>query len=485
MIKINNEFDRAQIVEYPSDNITVSSIFKVLLIDCGKIVECDLNSFYTCIGISVPDRQSLLRDIFKQPPACYECKLAEIQPTIFHQCGWAKNTINDFKQKVLNKEVEIEIYAFNHNDKVASVEVVLRNQRSSQRIQVGQSLVNRYLAKNCNESYTTMFNFYTTSNMQSNKFDIHRENQRITIQPQLLVKKVELEGPFSPIEFSSFEKTYRSFENFVRIDPSSVNSILIDPYPHDGVKKVLIAAAKSKNDRGKISLRQTTLMPHLNGIASIIALIFSPYAQIRFDKAKTRCTSILTGLGCDYSGKSYFGEHDSLFRTDVEFDNEDFEWINSLRCEMSKMMQNFEMNSQEIENTKSKCCSLMLKIVKKERLQVGESHKDEDNFNWNKSMNEGYPDFEEMFSVHNVKKIQPISLDSIKRICNNLRNLDQCVNSNSRDEELSCIACDDNMRTLMELKTHVLTAKHINLKTKYFNLSASTNLKDDDDFKRK
>lgn len=66
--------------------------------------------------------------------------------------------------------------------------------------------------------------------------------------------------------------------------------------------------------------RCTTLLPNVPGLASILTLLFAPRAEFRADKARTRLTGAICGLGFDRERKdqAYHPEHDMEITFDAE-----------------------------------------------------------------------------------------------------------------------------------------------------------------------
>ncbi|KAG5680795.1 hypothetical protein PVAND_010281 [Polypedilum vanderplanki] len=472
MVSYKNEYMRAHIINQDDDQK-----YKALLIDFGLIISCTINDLYTASADTKENRMELLNHFFEIPQLCYECKLAKVQPTPLQQYGWSQSATQYFKDLIKDQNIEIDLYAFNHHDKIASVEVIIRD--SDPKVQLkyaSRLLVSLGYAKTSNESYVTTFNRYNCSNMSFMRYDMLREYKDVEISKSLLKYVIKLDGPYSPLENRNLVSIYRNQETDFVLESSSVNNILFDQYPYDGVQKVLIAASKSKNEKGNVTLRQLTLMPHLIGMANLISLIFSAYAEIRFDKKKTRCTSILAGLGCDFMGKPYFGEQDCFIRTNVEIDNEDFQMINDLRKQVSYILQNLTFNENMSRNN---ACYLLLKILKKERLQlpVTYSNSKVDTDNWNKKKDEGYPTQEQMFSNHQLQKLEKISCDTVKEMNRHIQDLDLKATHVVNKQDIQCKLCEEEISSF-DLKIHLKNSMHENLKKKYQNLQIQNNLCD-------
>ena len=69
----------------------------------------------------------------------------------------------------------------------------------------------------------------------------------------------------------------------VRVDPESVNSAAVDPTPQNKYMRLMVAAFASSNADGRtIMARDTTIMPQIPGLHSILCLLFAPLVEMRF-----------------------------------------------------------------------------------------------------------------------------------------------------------------------------------------------------------
>lgn len=191
-----------------------------------------------------------------------------------------------------------------------------------------------------------------------------------------LSESVNIEGPFVALE-SRPKMISRVNCTDVVVEASSVNHVLIDPFPNDATKKVLVAASMSQKDE-RVTLHQTTIMPHLPGMMSLLGLIFSPAAEVHMTTKKDRYTSILFGLGADENQKPHFGEHDLLVNVDVELTQNDFKMINELRGKISMLLKNVpgfkfqpKMNSVNKVQLRNNICQLLIEISSKHRSPLG------------------------------------------------------------------------------------------------------------------
>lgn len=109
-----------------------------------------------------------------------------------------------------------------------------------------------------------------------------------------------------------------------------MNSVLLDTAPNDPHDRLLVAGYVGESPSGKnLNLRETTLMPNLPGLTSLLSLMFCPRMELRRTETKGDYVGALCGLGI-YPRKSddepaipLFKEHDMEINFDVEITNDD------------------------------------------------------------------------------------------------------------------------------------------------------------------
>lgn len=137
--------------------------------------------------------------------------------------------------------------------------------------------------------------------------------------------KVILHGPESPLEAEVIHLTKAGRAKTVNIEASSVNSVLFDPCPDSPSGLFLVAQGINRHQNmSHLTLRNTTLLPNMPGLASLIALIFTPYMELRRSPLGTYYTGALCGLGYDSAtGNGLYPEHDMEIIFDVEITKDD------------------------------------------------------------------------------------------------------------------------------------------------------------------
>lgn len=70
----------------------------------------------------------------------------------------------------------------------------------------------------------------------------------------------------------------------VQINNDSINSVGLEEEYHCHYRRLVVAfGVQLSQTRQIVSLRHTTLMPSIRGLPSLIAMIFAPTIELRFD----------------------------------------------------------------------------------------------------------------------------------------------------------------------------------------------------------
>lgn len=342
IISYRDSFQRAIAIK------SVSHPLQFHLIDLGIVTsDIDISTVYRC-----PEKMLSGSDnIFEIPQLCIECSLSNITAYFLRspQGLWSIESTNYFRKLVENKEVEIEIYSV--VDDVASVTVYVKEYES-----VNLKMIEEKFALQCDESFSSRLNheerekssIYTTLNTSMTS-EIYKasENASVNRSKLLLLPKgmsdnmLHLSGPHSPLESKLSGVTHLDSLS-IKIDPVSVNSVILNGDINRPCSRFYVAASVTKNQHNKeqgMTLRNVTMMPSIPGLAEMMALVFCPRASISRDMENTRHNVIQTGLGCDKITKeALFPVNDAYLPVNVELDEEDFKKINRLRKLMSELL---------------------------------------------------------------------------------------------------------------------------------------------------
>ena len=74
----------------------------------------------------------------------------------------------------------------------------------------------------------------------------------------------------------------------------------------------------SSSDGKCVRVRQTTLLPAMAGLSSILSLLFAPRVEFRANSDRTRLTGAICGLGKKEDSSPVYPDHDM----ELEFDTE-------------------------------------------------------------------------------------------------------------------------------------------------------------------
>lgn len=459
VIKWNGLIRRGKIIETPDDeDKTEEEVYKVCLIDIGLNVEVKFEDMYTGKGQTEEESKKVLEFIFELPPQCFECKLSKVFPSAIKcSLGWSTESTNLFKDFIENKECALVVDSF--VDRIAYVQVLVNPVMTGQQENFGRYLLRLGYAQRCDDSYLCLLDQAKRKKPQEQDNHLEQIEDEITDDIQtysedLLTCKMKISGPYTVLE-AKLENLSQFREFDISVEPSSVNSVLFDPSPNDGFKKVLIATSMSKREHG-VTLHQTTIMPNLPGLACLLGLIFAPSVEVRSNVKMTRYTSILTGLGCDDKRKAHFGEHDCLIYIDVEFDQDDFDKINKLRREMSHLLNSrARFGSSKASNG---ICEMLHSILTKDRKLLGLNMECSE-WDWTKPIKcdrnaaEAYP------PITTPERLKPLSEATKRDLKHHAKEL-QNLSKSTRDERITCQLCEETIETSTDLQLHVMKRLH-------------------------
>lgn len=385
------DMERAELIRYVNDQLV-----EIYIMDRGVNMEVALKYIFTF------PKNAETNKLKSYPPRSFECKLKEIEPSCMQTFGnkWSGEAIEYFRDNVLYKDAMIRIFSI-INDVVT---VDLKTFDGDTSINWNLKLVNGNYAQECEESYGSKVNHEKRRNdlnslekpqdpktefasvIDKNFIRLHEFEGP---EKSKCEKTIKLVGPYSPLE-TSLRSVSSDITGYVRVDASSINHVLL----HDEIlslhSKFYVAADISLSAKNQnVKVRETTVMPNIPGLSVILGLIFSPAAQLRRDKEKTRYVSIITGLGLDKNyQKPYFHERDSLQCIDFNLIEEDISDINRLRFAMSSMLHrdpfhklpnlNDRQREQLLKNIKEAFLTIINKKHSVRDVQMGVDH-----FKWN------------------------------------------------------------------------------------------------------
>lgn len=110
----------------------------------------------------------------------------------------------------------------------------------------------------------------------------------------------------------------------INIDKNSVNSVLLDNDLNQS-KRLLVAQSIMQSNRNSLTLRKTTFLPNIPGLAVLLAMSFAPRMELRCNSRRTYYTGALCGLGPinNCTKRAIFPDHDMEIQFDVEITMDD------------------------------------------------------------------------------------------------------------------------------------------------------------------
>lgn len=471
LVKFEDRVRRAKVLDVP-DPDSFDPKYEIYLIDLGRTAEVDKEDFCVMAGETSGRTESLTKHMFSLPPQCYECRLSSVIPSPIRCCnGWSVESTRHFENFIKDKKLSIKIKSF--VDLIASVEVYVENNDQFSN-SLNDDLIIKQYALASDDSYMQHKNQIKRQRLlEENAFEKFEEYEDAFAEepqyhpPEILYNaKIKLEGPMTEIEVPSVEKLAAFVStNLCQIEPASVNSVLLDPYPFDTSKKVLVAA--SLVEKGNtIHLSSTTILPHVQGMSTIVALIFAPLTEIRLNSHKNRVSNILCGLGGlkqNDKMKSIFGEHDVLVRNDIALDKKFIDSVNKLRSKMSSILLNrLEMNKQFCAEERDKLCTLLLDILsEKKRLVPINAITDADEERHWTNVHEIKQENDVLYPPHFLPDMTPLSDETRQRLKENVNEeANRFINGHTNTFECKLCALK-KFDSPDDLQVHLLTNLHI------------------------
>ncbi|KAJ8309140.1 hypothetical protein KUTeg_014014 [Tegillarca granosa] len=299
--------------------------------------------------------------------------------------------------------------------------------------------------------------------------------------------KVRLTGPSNPYEMNFYSMTNVGRMRAVKIEPDSVNSVAIDDEPQDPHDRLMCASFVGLNPSGSSMIaRDTTIMPLIPGLPSLIALLFAPMAELRTDPDKTRCIGAICGLGEDRHAPGYpaFPDHDMEITFDVKIDIEDIYKINGVRMAINIAIgsqdQICSWGSDAIYKIQDSARKKMMELIQKRRDPV-EVMGYKRPYMWNQidpddiiyhSLDETTGDCPMLLNLHNCVMLQgddqedsdeeQADMNNKEQLIQHAKWLRKIARDNSKRDPVRCLLCRKDFPTRQLMATHLETRTHMN-----------------------
>ncbi|XP_046744424.1 probable ATP-dependent RNA helicase spindle-E [Diprion similis] len=424
-------------------------------------------------------------ELHKIPSQAFKCVLSNVQPSMLRNLEgkWSDAAYEKF-ETILSGEIKLfgEIYSV-----VQSVIAIklYRVDLNNEKININQWLITQGFAEFKEESYLSRSN----NEMRSQQADMNTEQQQYYEQQQYesnyeiltypehistsdCSDTVKLRGPYSPLEMELINLVSAGRAKKINIEPNSVNSVLLDTNPADYHERLLVAGTVGQNVSGqRLNLRNTTLMPNIHGLPSLLALIFAPTIELRRSQSGSRYVGALCGLGFDpETNRSRFPDHDMNVVFDIEISLDDLQNINRLRhwMNMGIHIELCESDSSDIALCQRKAKETLFNLICKKRRSI-ELQNVLHSLKWNSNdpniilepKNVGSPT-STIFKLHCALDLElvPEGYEEMLSHLQELRSLADGDQFKKQPHEIRCKLCEVDITDIPMLRVHLNTPVH-------------------------
>jgi len=352
-----DEYYRAQIV---SQNGQLAEVF---FLDYGNTDTLPRDMLRRCPA-----------DFLKLPFQAFECYLCGIRP-VFGE--WSREANARFHEMVHEQILIAKIFSVAQNS--VRLDLYYPDSVTPEPCDnhVNAILVNEGFAQSCEESYRSKMAKRDSETMHKALTEgaellkaIGEEDYKVEEYDATMIR---LRGPSTPYELSFYNLTANGRVRATKVEQDSVNSVFICEEPQDKHPRLMVSANVGVNAAGNtIIAKDTTVLPNIHGIASIIPVLFAPIAEYRISKDRTRITGAICGLGyVEGTGYPILPEHDMEVVFDVEFTKEDIQTVNLVRKGINIAFRNEEIyGMREIERVQTYARHETLKLIHRQREDV-------------------------------------------------------------------------------------------------------------------
>ncbi|KAH8271336.1 hypothetical protein KR018_007228 [Drosophila ironensis] len=467
-------YQRAKILRAENQGYTAPR-FRVHFVDYGENMVLLLNQLRMMPA-------ELLRQYEDLPPRVFECRLALIQPSMVHNIStkWAASANEMLHDVAKNGPVEMEVYSLHLN--VAAVLIHTRDGI------LNEKLVTEKLVRRADENYMSRHDhdfrlrkqgnarYIPATERQQGNEDYLRSIQMPKdhdLMPPPLEKctaNAYLKGPYSPLEISMYSILRVGINKSSRIDPSSVNGVLLDSDPQDQHSKFIVAHTMIEGNKHELMARGTSQMPNILGFGAFMAMLFSPTMQLKCNKECTKFISILAGLGYDKETLlPYYEEHDMIINLDVDINENDVRLINQMRYNMDTMFFHFDgeeiplVGANDRRQIYEQLYALLIRLLTKDRryIEVNSTNSD---FTWEQDTHLEPPaepyGKRSIFPMHVLPELKEENTETRLILQNNCNELYGWRHFDGKMKPLKCKLCNYLINSVSQLRLHLLTKLH-------------------------
>ncbi|VVC33086.1 Hypothetical protein CINCED_3A021098 [Cinara cedri] len=332
-----NEKYRAKLIKFLNGK---PKKYQFFLIDFGEIINLLIENIFSILNEDDRGR------VYSFPTLAFQCKIAKIRPMLHGQINsnWSDKANSVFiNYGIYTKQLRGTIYSLVNG--VVSFENLYYfdgNNFNS----IPENLIYKNLASQTEETFTSKIDHVKRSNTikktstTSNALNPESNNMCLNLKSSSYNEShIQhcLKGPSSPLIRSIRGFSCNSLNKAVKIESQSVNSVLLDTDPNDYHERLLVAGKVCMNENQKLTLWDSTMMPNIPGIPSILCLMFSPCVEIRYNSSYTKMIGAICGLGYNPDTlRPLFEDNDIELTFDIAVDHNLLNKINVLRLLLNK-----------------------------------------------------------------------------------------------------------------------------------------------------
>uniref|UniRef100_A0A671RAY6 ATP-dependent RNA helicase TDRD9 n=1 Tax=Sinocyclocheilus anshuiensis TaxID=1608454 RepID=A0A671RAY6_9TELE len=313
----------------------------------GSNVEVFFVDFGNTSVVPCSSLRELPSDLMTPPFQAQEFCIAGMGPSAHSLIlggRWSSRARNRFKTLTSSRSAIVSLYSILHG--VMRVDLHISTEAGD--VSVADLLVQEGYACHVPESFESQVTIFTPSStsgslnsrMEEDKLLINELLQHFCASSSSAPKcKALVYGPSSPHKVSFHSMSRISNFRAVGIERDGINSVMVNESPQNWHERMLVAATVSLSASGsRVLLKETSLMPHIPGLPSIVTMLFTPVMELT-NEDRTGFTGALCGLGWNsVSQNAMLPEHDIELAFDVKFDFEDITEINALRGTVNKLV---------------------------------------------------------------------------------------------------------------------------------------------------
>lgn len=212
-------------------------------------------------------------------------------------------------------------------------------------------------------------------------------------------------GPFSTLE-TEYHSMFKAGSNkSVKVCHSSINEVVLDTDISGTRKRFMVASDICVSQTGSsMTCRDTTLLPAIPALSSLICITFAPIVDLRYSKSLKRFTGALCGLGAvtNLSGgtDAVLPEHDIELKFSRIISKQDIEAVNGIRAIVNTAIGSSkkisEWNLQVMRRFQESIRTRLIQLIHKPRMRCDEVFGDQHYCCWKSNndsivKNEYYP----------------------------------------------------------------------------------------------